>query len=243
MALYYRMLELLSLSLWSAMRLRIRPKEVIGQLYEAGNRSVLFVSVTMAFIGMIGVYQLASTMARVLPEYSTLGGAVLQGLTKELGPVMAGLLLATRVGTGMAAELGSMKVTDQLEAMKLSAVDPIELLVLPRLIAATIAGVALAALGTTIAYFTGMLVAWFGFSVLPDTYLSLRFVREGDLIIGITKSVAFGFTVPLVSCACGFEADEGSEGVGRATTRAVVISSFAVILLDAILSYVGEVLV
>ncbi len=242
MALYYRMLELFSLSLWSALRLRIRPREVIKQFYEAGNRSVLFVSVNMAFIGMIGVYQLASTMARVLPEYSTLGGTVLQGLTKELGPVMAGLLLATRVGTGMAAELGSMKVTDQLEAMKLSAVNPIELLVLPRLIAATIAGVALAALGTTIAYFTGMLVAWLGFAVLPDTYLSLRFVREGDLIIGIIKSVTFGFTVPLVSCACGFEADEGSEGVGRATTRAVVISSFAVILLDAILSYVGEVL-
>ena len=236
------MLELFSLSLWSALRLRIRPREVIKQFYEAGNRSVLFVSVNMAFIGMIGVYQLASTMARVLPEYSTLGGTVLQGLTKELGPVMAGLLLATRVGTGMAAELGSMKVTDQLEAMKLSAVNPIELLVLPRLIAATIAGVALAALGTTIAYFTGMLVAWLGFAVLPDTYLSLRFVREGDLIIGIIKSVTFGFTVPLVSCACGFEADEGSEGVGRATTRAVVISSFAVILLDAILSYVGEVL-
>jgi phospholipid/cholesterol/gamma-HCH transport system permease protein len=242
MAVYYRMLELFSLSLWSLVRFRIRPREIVRQFYEAGNRSVLFVSVTMAFIGMIGVYQLASTMARVLPEYSTLGGAVLQGLTKELGPVMAGLLLATRVGTGMAAELGSMKVTDQLEAMKLSAVDPIELLVLPRLIAATVAGVALAALGTTIAYFTGMLVAWFGFSVLPDTYLSLRFVREGDLIIGITKSIVFGFTVPLVSCACGFEADEGSEGVGRATTRAVVISSFAVILLDAILSYVGEVL-
>ncbi len=242
MTLYYRMFELFSLSLWSLVRLRVKPREILRQFYEAGNRSVLFVSVTMAFIGMIGVYQLASTMARVLPEYSTLGGAVLQGLTRELGPVMAGLLLATRVGTGMAAELGSMKVTDQLEAMKLNAVDPIELLVLPRLIAATLAGVALAALGTAIAYFVGMLVAWFGFSILPDTYLSLRFVREGDLLIGIAKSVTFGFTVPLVSCACGFEADEGSEGVGQATTKAVVISSFAVILLDAILSYVGEVL-
>lgn len=242
MAIFYRMTELLSLSLWSLVRLRLRPREVLRQFFEAGNRSVLFVSVTMAFVGMIGVYQMASTMAQVLPEYSTLGGAVLQGLTRELGPVMAGLLLATRVGTGMAAELGSMKVTDQLEAMKLSAVDPIELLVLPRLIATTCAGLALALLGTAIAYFAGMLVAWSGFSILPDTYLSLRFVREGDLAIGIAKSLVFGFTVPLISCACGFEAEEGSEGVGSATTRAVVISSFAVILLDAILSYVGEVL-
>lgn len=242
MTLLYRMIELLSMSLWSLVRLRLRPREVLRQFYEAGNRSVLFVTVTMAFIGMIGVYQLASTMARVLPEYSTLGGAVLQGLTRELGPVMAGLLLATRVGTGMAAEIGSMKVTDQLEAMRLTAVDPIELLVLPRLIATCFAGLGLAVIGTAVAYFVGMLVAWFGFSILPDTYLSLRFVREPDVIVGVTKSVVFGFTVPLISCACGFEAKEGSEGVGEATTRAVVAASFAVILLDAILSYFGEVL-
>jgi phospholipid/cholesterol/gamma-HCH transport system permease protein len=242
MKLLYRMTELLSLSLWSLVRLRVRPGEVLKQFYEAGNRSILFVAVTMSFIGMIGVYQLASTMARVLPEYSTLGGAVLQGLTRELGPVMAGLLLATRVGTGMAAEIGSMKVTDQLEAMTLTAVDPIELLVLPRLIASCFAGVALAAMGTAVAYFVGMLVAWLGFSILPDTYLSLRFVRQGDLMVGLTKSVVFGFVVPLISCACGFEAREGSQGVGEATTRAVVAASFAVILLDAIISYFGEVL-
>jgi phospholipid/cholesterol/gamma-HCH transport system permease protein len=242
MRLLVRMTELLSFSLWSLARLRISPREVLRQFYEAGNRSILFVTVTMAFIGMIGVYQIASTMARVLPEYSTLGAAVLQGLTRELGPLMAGLLLATRVGTGMAAEIGSMKVTDQLEALKLTAVDPVELLVLPRLVAATFAGLALAALGTVVAYFAGLAVAWLGFSVLPDTFLSLRFVRESDLAIGIVKSLLFGFTVPLISCACGFEADEGSEGVGEATTRAVVLSSFAVILLDAFVTYGAEVI-
>jgi phospholipid/cholesterol/gamma-HCH transport system permease protein len=235
-----RVVQLLSMSMWSAVRLRVSPREVLRQFYEAGNRSLLFVSVTMAFIGMIGVYQVATTMGQVLPEYSTLGAAVLQGLVRELGPIMAGLLLATRVGTGMAAELGSMKVTDQIEAMKLTSVDPVEMLVLPRLIAGTFAGLALAVIGSVVAYFVGLAVAWWGFSVLPDTFMSLRFIRMPDLQVGIFKAVVFGFTVPLISCACGFEASGGSEGVGAATTKAVVASSFAVILLDAIISYGGE---
>jgi len=236
------MVHILSLSVWAVGRARVSGRETMRQYYEAGNRSILFVSVTMAFVGMIGVYQLASTMAQVLPEFSTLGAAVLQGLTKELGPLMAGLLLATRVGTGMAAEIGTMKVTDQLDAMKLSSVDTVELLVVPRLLSSTVACLSLAAIGGTIAYLSGMAVAYWGFSILPDTYLSLRFVRMPDLTMGVVKALLFGFAVPLVSCACGFEARGGSEGVGAATTRAVVLACFTVILLDAIVSYAGEVL-
>jgi len=234
--------HLLSLFLWSVVRFRIRIGETAHQFFEAGNRSILFHAVSMAFVGMIGVYQLAYTIESVLPEFSAMGGAVLQGLISVLGPVLTGLLMATRVGTGMAAEIGSMKVTDQLEAMKLSSVDPVELLVVPRLIACTFAGLALAVMGIVIAYFVGLVVAWYGFDILPDTYLSLRFVRMADLWLGVGKSLLFGFTVPLVACACGFEAQGGSEGVGRATSRAVVMASFIVILEDAIVSYIGEVL-
>jgi phospholipid/cholesterol/gamma-HCH transport system permease protein len=241
MRLLFRIGELFSMSTWAMVRLRIQPRQVLREIYEAGNKSILFVAVTMSFVGMIGVYSMASTMARILPEFSVLGGAVLQGLTKELGPVMAGLLLATRVGTGMAAEIGAMKVSDQIDAMKLSSVDPIEMLIVPRLIAGTLAGLALAVFGTLIAYLAGMVVARYGFSVLPDTYLSLRFVRDHDLYVGVIKSLLFGYTVTLVSCSCGFEARGGSESVGEATTRAVVISSFIVILLDALVSYVSEV--
>jgi len=235
--------SLLSLASWSILRLKVSLRETLAQFHEAGVRSIPFVAVTMGFIGMIGVYQIASTMARILPEFSTLGAATLQGLTSEMGPVMAGLLLATRVGTGMAAEIGSMKVTDQLEAMKLSSVDPVEMLVVPRLLSSAMAGLTLAVMGTAVAYFAGLAVAWFGFSILPDTFMSLRFVRMHDLWVGVSKAVTFGVTVPLVSCACGFDARGGSEGVGTATTRAVVYSSFAVILLDAFISWVAEVLV
>jgi phospholipid/cholesterol/gamma-HCH transport system permease protein len=242
MALLVTIGQMLSLSLWALVRLRFGGREMLRQVYETGNRSLLFVGITMAFIGMIGVYELASTMEAVLPEYSTLGAATLQGLTREMGPIMAGLLLATRVGTGMAAEIGSMQVSDQVDAMKLCSVDPVELLVLPRLFATSVASVGLAAVGTTIAFFAGMAVAWFGFSILPDSFMSLRFVVTADLIMGISKSLVFGFTVPLISCACGFLATGGSEGVGRATTRAVVLSSFVVILEDAFITYIGEVL-
>jgi phospholipid/cholesterol/gamma-HCH transport system permease protein len=243
MRLLWTAVQLLSISLWAALRFRISPAEVARQFFEAGNRSMLFVTVTMAFVGMIGVYQLAYAMGSVLPEYSTLGPAVLQSMIREMGPILsAGLLMATRVGTGIAAEIGSMKVTDQLDAMKLSSVDPVELLVLPRLIACCMAGLSLAVLGIGVAYGVGSIVAYYGFDVLPDTYFSLRFVTLSDVSMGTVKSLLFGFTVPLVSSACGFDAEGGSEGVGSATTKAVVFSSFVVILEDAVVSFVFEVM-
>ncbi len=242
MSLLSKMLQQLALSLWAIVRLKVSFKETAAQFFEAGNKSIVFVTVTMGFIGMIGIYQTASQMAKVLPEYSALGGAFIQFMVREMGPAMTGLLLAARVGTGIAAELGSMKVTDQLDAMKLSSVDPVELLVAPRLIAAVAACICLATLGTVVAIITGCIVAYTGFSVLPDTFMSLRFVRVPDLQVGLAKCVIFGLTVPLVACACGFDARGGSEGVGTATTRAVVFGSFGVILLDAIISFSWEVL-
>ncbi len=223
-------------------RLKIPWRETIHLTYDAANRSLLFVGVTMAFIGMIGVYQTASQMARILPEFSVLGAGVIQMTVREMGPIMAGLLLAIRVGTGYAAELGTMKVTDQLDALKLCAVDPVRSLVVPRLLAGFSASFALAIFGSIIGLAVGMLVAYHGFGVLPDTFISFRFVRMSDLYMGLTKCAAFGVVVPIVSATCGFEAEGGAEGVGRATTQAVVIGSFAVILLDAAISTLWEVL-
>ena len=129
-----------------------------------------------------------------------------------------------------------MTVTDQVEAMKLSAVDPVELLVAPRVVACLLACLALSVFGCVVAVAAGCAVAVIGFSVLPDTFLSLRLTATSDIWVGLTKSTLFGLAVPAISCACGFEATGGSEGVGRATTRAVVFSSFAVILLNALVS-------
>lgn len=240
MLLIAQVLRLSGLSLWAMVRLRVRPRDVLEQFHEAGVRSALFVAITLAFVGMVGVYQSAANMVRVLPEFSALGGAVIHTAIREMGPIMAGLLLATRVGTGMAAEIGSMAVTDQLDAMKLSSVDPVEHLVVPRFIASTVACLTLAVLGCVVGILAGMMVAYTGYSVLPDTFLSFRFMRMSDLWMGVTKSLVFGGTIPLVACACGFEATGGSEGVGRATTRAVVLASFFVIVEDACISLAWE---
>lgn len=239
-------------TLWGTLRLftaclallakaKIPVRESIRLTYEAANGSFLFVAVTMAFVGMIGVYQTASQMAEILPEFSALGAGVIQMTTKEMGPILAGLLLAIRVGTGYAAELGTMKVTDQLDALRLCSVNPVEQLVVPRLLATLTATFALGLLGSLVGLAAGMAVAYSGFGVLPDTFISFRFVRLGDLYMGLTKCMAFGLCVPLVSCSCGFQAEGGAEGVGRATTLAVVVSSFAVILLDASISTIWEV--
>jgi len=233
-------LRLLWLTAWAVLRLRLRLREVLVQFHEAGVRSALFVGITMAFVGMVGVYQSASQMAKVLPEFSALGGAVIHSAVREMGPIMAGLLLATRVGTGMAAEIGSMSVTDQLDAMRLCSVDPVEHLVVPRFLSSMLACLALAVLGCVVGIAAGMAVAYTGFSVLPDTFLSLRFMRMSDVTMGVTKSLVFGATIPLVACACGFEATGGSEGVGRATTRAVTLASFLVIVQDAVISLLWE---
>lgn len=235
-------LRLFGLCLSLLARLRIPVRETVRLTYEAANRSFLFVAVTMAFVGMIGVYQTASQMAEILPEFSALGAGVIQMTTKEMGPILAGLLLAIRVGTGYAAELGTMKVTDQLDALRLCSVDPVHQLVVPRLLATLMATFSLGLLGSLVGLAAGMAVAYSGFGVLPDTFINFRFVSLSDLYMGLTKCMAFGLSVPLISCACGFEAQGGAEGVGRATTLAVVVSSFAVILLDATISTAWEML-
>lgn len=241
MRLLLQMSALLSQSILAVVRLRFSPRAVLEHTFLAGVRSLLFVSVTLAFVGMIGVYQTASQMAEILPEYSVLGAGAIQMAVREMGPIITGLLLGIRVGTGYAAELGTMKVTDQLDALTLSSVNPVEYLVVPRILASILASVALCTLGTMVGIGAGMVVAYTGFSVLPDTFLSLRFVRMFDLTMGLTKCLAFGLAVPLISCASGLDASGGSEGVGRATTRSVVASSLVVILLDALISVLWEV--
>jgi len=241
MTLARTMTALLSQAIWALLRGRISLSEVLRQTHEAGVQSILFVSVTLGFVGIIGVYQTASQMAAILPEYSVLGAGAIQMAVRETAPIMAGLLLGIRVGTGYAAQLGTMQVTDQLDAMKMSSVDPVELLVAPRILASMIACLGLGVIGAVVGITCGMVVAYTGFSVLPDTFLSLRFVRMHDLTMGVTKCLVFGLAVPVVSCACGFLARGGAEGVGKATTRAVVVSSLTVILFDAFISILWEV--
>jgi len=214
-----------------------RPKgAVTRQMFAIGNLSVPFITVTLGFLGMILVYQVATQVQRILPDFSMLGAAFLQIMVKEFAPTIAGMMIATRVGSGIAAEIGSMVVTEQVDALRMSNAHPVNYLITPRFLAAGPMMICLTVYGVFVAEVTGMLTALIGFDVHPLTFMSMRLVRWDDILSGVLKAFAYGCVIPLIAGQAGLEARGGSEGVGQATTRAVVNASFAVIVLDFVLS-------
>ncbi|MBK6528475.1 MAG: ABC transporter permease [Deltaproteobacteria bacterium] len=223
---------------WTA-RGRREPGEVARQCYEVGYRSAFFLSVTMGFIGMILVFQSGLQLLRVVPDLSQLGATFLELLVRDLGPTISAMMLATRVGAGIAAEIGSMVVTEQVDALRMCGVDPVDHLVVPRFIASMIMTVVLVMFSGLVSFAAGGATAWFVFDVQPLTYANFSLLDRGDLITGLAKCFAYGAAIPIVSGWCGLTTRGGSEGVGSATTSAVVNSSLAVIMLDLVISGVG----
>ncbi|MBL8600447.1 MAG: ABC transporter permease [Myxococcales bacterium] len=215
---------------------------VLEQAFEIGNKSVFFLTVTQGFIGMILVFQSGLQARRVVPDLTMLGATFLELLVRDLAATLASMMLATRVGAGIAAEIGSMVVTEQVDALRMCGVDPVDWLVVPRFLASVVMTGVLIFYAGAIAYFAGGATAWAVFDVQPQTYLNARLLDIGDVSIGLAKCVAYGAAIPIVSGWCGLSARGGSEGVGIATTQAVVFSSLAVIILNLVISGVGFVL-
>ncbi len=216
-----------------------QPGALARQCYEIGNKSLVFLCVVMGFIGMILVYQAGLQTKRVVPDLSLLGATFLELLVRDLAASISALMLATRVGAGIAAEIGSMVVTEQVDALRMCAADPIDYLIVPRFIASVLMTVVLVVLAACVAYSTGMWTAYAFFDINPKTFMNMSLVDVGDLTIGLTKCVAYGAAIPVVSGYCGLSTFGGSEGVGWATTRAVVNSSLAVIILNFFISGAG----
>ena len=215
---------------------RRTPGDVALQMFAIGNQSVVFITVTIGFLGMILVYQVATQVAKILPDFSMIGPAFLQIMIKEFAPTISGMMIATRVGSGIAAEIGSMVVTEQVDALRMCNADPVNYLVVPRFLAAGVMMVCLTIYAVLIGEITGMFTGYFGFGIHPLTFLSVQLVKTGDIVSGVSKAFAYGCAIPLIAGQAGLEATGGSEGVGWATTRAVVNASFAVILLDFVIS-------
>ncbi len=214
-----------------------RPKgEVLNQMYQVGNRSLLFVCVTLGCLGMVLVYQILLQVNRITGDTSQVGAEFIKGMVHAFVPSLTAMMIATRVGAGIAAEIGSMMVTEQVDALRMCGVEPIEYLIAPRFIATLTMTVILTVIALAVAVGAGSLMAWGSFGVNPAVFLSFDKVTPGDMITGITKAVVFGAAIPVVSGYCGLTTRGGSEGVGSATTRAVINSSLAVIVLDFILS-------
>ena len=217
--------------------------EVARQMFAVGNQSLFFMCITMAFIGAIITFQTGLQSKKLLPDFSLMGATYLKLLVRDLAASVGALPLATRVGAGIAAEIGSMVVTDQVDALRMCAADPIDYLVVPRFIACVVMGTVVLVVGGFVAYGAGLLVALLAFDVSPYTFNNLMYLNLGDVALGFFKCVVYGGAIAIVSAQRGLATFGGSEGVGQATTEAVVGSCFAIIVLNLILSTFGYFLV
>lgn len=230
---------LLLQTLYYTVRGRHEPRAVFQQMYEIGNRSLVFLCIVMGFVGMILVYQAGVQTLRVVPDLSRLGATFIELIIKDLGPSICALMLATRVGAGIAAEIGSMVVTEQVDALRMSAADPVDYLVKPRFIASLVMTLILVVCASSVAVGTGILTAGTYFDISPRTFLNFQRVGASDLVVGLTKCAAYGAAIPIISAQAGLSTYGGSAGVGSATTRAVVNSSLAVVVMNFFISGAG----
>ncbi len=206
----------------------------IVQMRRIGVDSIPVTLFIAAFTGVVLALQASYTFTGTVPLYFV-GTLVGKTMMLELGPVLAGLALAGRVGASMAAELGTMKVTEQVDALETLAYDPQSYLVVPRVLAGTVMFPMIIAFAIA----TGIVTGWLTSLVLldlstPDFLKGLKlFYRFKDTWFGLFKSATFGATITLVGCIVGLSTRGGAEGVGKSTTRAVVYSAVLILLLDA----------
>jgi len=226
-------------TLYYTVRGRSELGAVFRQMYEIGNRSLVFLCIVLGFVGMILTYQAGLQTLRVVPDLSRLGATFIELLVKDLGPSICALMLATRVGAGIAAEIGSMVVTEQVDALRMCAADPVDYLVKPRFIASLVMTLFLVVCASSVAVGTGMLTAQAYFDITPRTFFNLDRVGFPDLSVGFAKCLAYGAAIPVISSQAGLSTCGGSEGVGAATTRAVVNSSLAVVIMNFCISGAG----
>ena len=213
-----------------------RRETLLPSLYQIGVLSLPVIALTGTFIGMVLVVQ-SYVQFRNLHMEAKLGAVINMSLVRELGPVLAATMLAGRVGSAMAAELGTMRVTEQIDALASMGANPIHYLVVPRFLGCLMLIPAL----TIMADFMGVAGAFFYAVTLLGIdyhhYLenSQQFVGNFDLFAGVFKSLFFGAAIALIGCYRGFHCDPGAEGVGRAATRAFVYSFVMILLLDLLL--------
>ena len=208
-------------------------RNIVKQMEEVGIRSMPVVLVTATFTGMVLALQSYSGFQR-FGATSFVGSVVALSITRELGPVFAGLMVSGRVGASMAAELGTMKVTEQIDALVTLATNPVKYLVVPRVVAATIVLPVLVVFADLLGIVGGYFVSVYLMGANPYVYVAktYQYLEFNDIYTGLVKASVFGTLIALISCHHGFAAQGGAEGVGRATTRAVVASSMMVLVSD-----------
>ncbi|TVR84832.1 MAG: ABC transporter permease [Rhodospirillales bacterium] len=214
-------------------------RSLLSQMVEVGYFSLPVVGLTAIFSGMVLALQSYTGFARFSPEAEgAIANVVVVSITRELGPVLAGLMLAGRIGAAMAAEIGTMRVTQQLDALTTLSTNPLKYLVAPRIIAGVVMLPFLVLIANIIGVFGGYLVAVYKLDFNPTIYLqnTLDFLEPEDVISGLVKAAAFGFIVTLMGCYHGYHSRGGAQGVGAATTNAVVSAAILILCFNYILT-------
>lgn len=231
----------LALFTFTALSHCLRPpfyfRHIGRQMVEIGYYSLPVVGLTAVFTGMVLALQSYSGFSRFSAE-SAIATVVVLSITRELGPVLAGLMVAGRIGAAMAAELGTMRVTEQVDALTTLSTNPYKYLVVPRLIAGVTMLPILVLVADIIGVFGGYLVAVYRLGFNASSYINntWQYLEFMDVVSGLVKAAAFGFVISLMGCYHGYNSRGGAQGVGAATTNAVVSASILILVLNYLLT-------
>jgi len=227
----------MTLALLRQARSRWETGEIVRQMDALGVQSISITNLTALFTGMVLALQTAYALAQFGGKLFV-GRVVVLSLCRELGPTLTALMIAARVGAGITAELGTMAVTEQVDALRALGASPIRKLVLPRVVAVVVMLPVLTLLADFLGIVGGLFIAVFEIKIGASFYIStiLQSLHYNDLMHGLAKTPFFGFEIAIIGCYNGLNATGGADGVGRATTTAVVIASIFVLMSDFFLT-------
>lgn len=215
-----------------------RMRHIIAQMSHLGVDSLTIVSLTLLFTGVVFTLQTAHEFIRFGAQ-STVGGIIAIAIGRELGPVLVGVVCAGRVGAAITAEISTMKVTEQIDALRVMAVSPVDYLIVPRMLACMIVVPLLTVFGDLIGVLGGYIVAVYYSGI--SSYLFINsihiFASTHDLTGGLIKAIFFGNVIAVLGCYYGLHCPDGAEGVGQATTKTVVASIIVIFILNAVLTF------
>ena len=214
-------------------------RQLVRQMVDIGFYSLPVVGLTTIFAGMVIALQSYSGFASFGAE-STVASVVLISVTRELAPVLSALMVAGRIGAAMAAEIGTMRVTEQIDALVTLSTNPFKYLVAPRLIAGVLVLPILVLIGDVIGIFGGYVVGVYKLGFNPANYINatLQDLQALDITTGVVKAAVFGFIISLMGCYNGYKSKGGAQGVGTATTNAVVSASILILIFNYIITEV-----
>lgn len=213
------------------------PRTLLRQMIEIGYYSLPVVGLTTLFSGMVLALQSHTGFARFAAE-GAVATVVVISMTRELGPVLAGLMVAGRVGASMAAEIGTMRVTEQVDALSTLSTNPFKYLIAPRLLAGALMLPLLVLVGDIIGVFGGYLIGTYKLGFNPSNYIqrTWEFMEAMDVISGLVKASTFGFIIALMGCYNGYTSRGGAQGVGQATRNAVVSASILILVFNYLIT-------